>query len=70
MLIEVEPMTNLPVVITGIVGKDVGEASVGMKRFDVGTGAVTYEWFAEYLSRDDLIAFAEALLFVARHAEE
>lgn len=69
MIIEVEPMTNLPLVITGMVGKDERNAAVGMKRCNE-VGALSYEWFAEYMSRDDLIAFANALLFVARHAEE
>lgn len=66
MNIEIEPMIDDPIVISGMVGHDIGEAYIGRKKF-IEVGKFEYEWFMEYLSQDDLYEIARAILFVADH---
>ena len=70
MNIEVEPMLeygNKTIVISSMIGDEHdGEACIGVKNF-IDIGKFEYEWFLQSLSRDDLIEFAQSLLFVADH---
>jgi hypothetical protein len=44
-------------------------ASIGRKKF-IDIGKFEYEWFDNFLTRDDLIELAGALVFIADHIPE
>ena len=63
MNIEVEVYAGEnPIVVHG----SFGEASIGRKKF-VEPGKCEYEWFEHWLTRDELVELAGALLFIADH---
>lgn len=69
MNIEVEPISygDKVVVISSTIGADYdGETCIGVKNF-IDIGKFEYEWFLQFLTKDDLIELAQGLLFVADH---
>ena len=53
-----------------VVSCDMDEfASIGRKKF-IDIGKFEYEWFDNFLTRDDLIELAGALVFIADHIPE
>jgi hypothetical protein len=68
MNIEISPMIEYAnqIVISSVVACGDGGACIGKKKF-IENGKLEYEWFLEYLTRDDLLALADALTFVADH---
>lgn len=68
MNIEISPAIEYEdeIVISSHFGCDIGETYIGKKKF-IEIGKFEYEWFLEYLTREDLLALAEALVFVADH---
>lgn len=68
MNIEISPAIECgdEIVISCWVGSYIGEAHIGKKKF-IEIGKFEYEWSLEYLSREDLLALAEALVFAADH---
>lgn len=68
MNIEISPAIEYAdeIVISSTFGYDIGETYIGKKKF-IEIGKFEYEWFLEYLTREDLLALAEALVFVADH---
>lgn len=66
--IEVPSNTDNTLVISGLIGEEYGEASIGIKKF-ISVGKFEYQWILEYLSVDELESLAEAVLFIANHMQ-
>ena len=68
MFIEIEVPSNTEntLVISGLIGEEYGEASIGIKKF-ISVGKFEYQWILEFLSVDELESLVEAALFVANH---